>query len=273
MPVRHSPHPRVTPGWFGLDGLPRGTIRHQEMPKATAFPELEFKPLSWGSSRGVGLVLGDAGKLKEKAIMGRVPQSGTLHLRGRRWRWVPGRRQSPVVPRAGQDPRGQSEPCPHQLFEEQSQHRVFWAWSWFSFYPFVGGFPVAASYLFLCFGLVVFQSFLRFFLLRFLSAIMNHEGLGYLEQALSIPWAGELNLFCPQGFQPLVFTVVAAEAVPPRREQPARILRLPHPALSPETRGCRLQRTPVSTILGWGFCWVFLGEEKQKPQNHEQRVP
>lgn len=39
--------------------------------------------------------------------------------------------------------------------------RVFWAWR--CFYPFVSGFSVATSYLFLHFGLVVFQGFLLFF--------------------------------------------------------------------------------------------------------------
>lgn len=39
--------------------------------------------------------------------------------------------------------------------------RVFWAWR--CFYPFVSGFSVAASYLFLHFGLVVFQGFHLFF--------------------------------------------------------------------------------------------------------------
>lgn len=56
--------------------------------------------------------------------------------------------------------------------------RVFWVWRFF--YPFVSGFAVAASYLFLQFGLVVFQGFLLFFL-RFLCNCESElvEGMGW----------------------------------------------------------------------------------------------
>lgn len=40
-----------------------------------------------------------------------------------------------------------------------------------------------------------------------LSAIVKHEGLGHLEQALCISWARQIHLFCLQGFEALSFVV------------------------------------------------------------------
>lgn len=147
------------------------------MQKETASPEVSLKPLSWGQSGGwvVFYFLGDAGKLKKKAITEKVPQRGTLRLRSRWRRWVPGATAKPRgaetgTGAAGPEP-GRGEPCPHHLGAIVIRGTIttgfFGLGGFFFFYSFVSGFSVAASYPFLCFGLVVFQGFLLFFFFFF----------------------------------------------------------------------------------------------------------
>lgn len=99
---------------------------------------------------------------------------------------------SPVAPGAGTAGLGGALPalpgCNRYL--RNNHHRVFLGLEVVFFYPFASGFSVAASY---CFSASVWLFFRVFFFLRFLSAII--KGLGHLEQALSIPWAGEIHLF------------------------------------------------------------------------------
>lgn len=65
----------------GLPRLDRQPMTWEgEMLKETASPEVSLKPLSLGQSGGVGFFLGDAGKLKQKATMEKVPQRGTVLL-------------------------------------------------------------------------------------------------------------------------------------------------------------------------------------------------
>lgn len=108
--------------------------------------------------------LGDAGKLKEKGNHGKSVRA----VGARR-----GGGTSPTVPAVGQGLRGRSpaggKPCPHRLvaivISGTITIGVFWGGLGGMFYRFVSGFSVAASYLFLCFSLVVFQGFLLFFFL------------------------------------------------------------------------------------------------------------
>lgn len=82
---------------------------------------------------------------------------------------------SPVAPGAGTAGLGGALPalpgCNRYL--RNNHHRVFLGLEVVFFYPFASGFSVAASYLFLCFSLVVFQSFLLFEI-----SLCNHQGFG-----------------------------------------------------------------------------------------------
>lgn len=146
-----QPMPSGSPGLPRLDRQPM--TWDGEMLKEAASPEVSLKPLSLGQSGGWGFFR-RCWKAQEKGSHGKGP---------------PERDPLPaqLVLRVGQGLWGSAhlgKLCPRCLVAivnlKNNHCRVFWAWRFF--YPFVYGFSVAASYLFLHFGLVVFQGFLFF---------------------------------------------------------------------------------------------------------------